>query len=266
MKSNIVKLGCLLLIIACLSACKNQDNKIVKVEENWIQLFNGKDIDDWIVKIRGHAVGDNYKNTFRAKNGVLEVNYDEYDTFDNSFGHIYFKKPFSNYKFRLEYRFTGAQLKDGAAWAHRNSGVMLHCQNPESIGLNQKFPVSIEVQLLGGLGDEDRPTANVCTPGTHIYLQDDLEKSHCITSISKTYHGDQWVKLEVLVRSDSIISHKINGETVLTYYKPQLGGDVDFDNEKWKLKDGLPVKSGYISLQSESSPVEFRNIELLELK
>lgn len=267
MKYSIVKLGCLLLMVICLSAYKNQNKETEKgAQENWIQLFNGNDLDDWIVKIRGHEVGENYKNTFRASNGVLEVNYDEYDTFDNSFGHIYFKKPFSNYKFRMEYRFTGAQLKDGAGWANRNSGVMVHCQNPETIGLNQNFPVSIEVQLLGGLGTGERSTGNVCTPGTHIYLKDDLEKSHCITSNSKTYHGDQWVSLEILVKNDSIISHKINGETVLTYYKPQLGGNVDFDNEKWKTKEGQPLKSGYISLQSESSPVEFRKIELLEIK
>ena len=150
-------------------------------------------------------------------------------------------------------------------WAKRNSGIMIHCQDPKTMGVDQKFPVSIEVQLLGGLDEGERPTGNVCTPGTHIYLADKLEKQHCIKSSSKTFNGDQWVTIEVLVMNDEVISHKINGEEVLKYYKPQFGGDVDVDNENSKKKEGTPLKKGFISLQSESHPVEFRNIELLEL-
>lgn len=238
-----------------------------KSEEKWIQLFNGKDLSNWNVKITGHPIGENYKNTFRVVDGgVMQVNYDEYGgVFNNSFGHIFYKNEFSQYKLRLEYRFTGEQLKDMAAWAKRNSGVMIHCQKPESMNVEQKFPISIEVQLLGGLDDGERPTANVCTPGTHIYLKDDLEKKHCIKSASKTYNGDQWVQLDIVVKKDIII-HKINGEVVMEYYKPQIGGKVDFDEDYWKGKEGQPLNKGYISLQSESHPVEFRNIELLEIK
>lgn len=253
------------LLINCFQL--NSQNKNNTKKEKWVQLFNGENLDGWNVKITGHKLNDNYKNTFRVSNGVLQVNYDQYNgTFNNSFGHIFYKNEYSDYKMRLEYRFTGEQLKDMASWATRNSGVMIHCQAPETMHLNQKFPVSIEVQLLGGLNEGERSTANVCTPGTHIYLKDDLEKKHCIQSDSKTYHGNQWVQLEILVKNDSIISHKINGETVMTYYKPQLGGKVDFDVEYWKKKEGEPLKKGYISFQSESHPVEFRNIELLKIK
>lgn len=233
--------------------------------DNWIQLFNGKDLNDWTVKIKGHPAGENFKNTFRAVEGVLQVNYDEYDTFGTSYGHIFYKKEFSNYKLRLQYRFIGEQVKDGQEWARKNSGVMIHSQSPESMGLNQDFPVSVEVQLLGGLGTEDRQTANVCTPGTHIVINNELVTTHCINSTSKTFHGNEWVNLEVLVMNDSIITHKINGENVMTYYKPQIGGAVEIAGESWKLKEGNPLKRGFISLQSESHPIEFRNIELLEL-
>lgn len=244
----------------------NDEKQQLNSEENWIQLFKGKDLNDWIVKIKGHSAGENYKNTFRAVNGILQVNYDEYDTFGTSYGHIFYKKEFSNYKLRMQYRFIGEQVKDGQEWARKNSGVMVHSQSPESMGLNQDFPVSVEVQLLGGLGTEDRPTGNVCTPGTHIVINDELVTTHCINnSTSKTFHGDEWVNLEVLVMNDSIITHKINGETVMTYYKPQIGGAVEIDKETWESKEGNPLKSGFISLQSESHPIEFRNIELLEL-
>jgi hypothetical protein len=164
---------------------------------------------------------------------------------------------------RMQYRFTGDQIKDGAGWATRNSGVMIHSQSPESMKLDQDFPVSIEVQLLGGVNkDEERPTGNLCTPGTHVVMNGELIKKHCINSSSKTYYGNQWVNLEIEVYNDSLLSHTINGKKVLTYSKPIIGGEYN----ELPSKEGKQLKSGYISLQSESHPVEFRNIELLELK
>tara|TARA_R110001583_G_scaffold77118_1_gene210245 strand:- start:2678 stop:3493 length:816 start_codon:yes stop_codon:yes gene_type:complete len=266
MKLKRIKIFAVFVLISFVVGCKSLEKKELNSKKNqWIQLFNGKNLDNWVVKIKGHPIGENYRNTFRAVNGVLQVNYDLYDTFGTSYGHIFYKKEFSNYKLRLQYRFIGDQLKDGQEWAKKNSGVMIHSQAPESMGINQDFPISIEVQLLGGLGDKERPTANVCTPGTHIVLNNEKVTTHCINSTSKTFHGNQWVNLEVLVRNDSIISHKINGDTVITYFKPTIGGAVDIDRETWKSKEGNALKSGFISLQSESHPVEFRNIEILEL-
>lgn len=246
------------LICAFLFSCSKN--------EKWIPLFNGNDLSNWTVKIKGHPVGENFNNTFVAENGVLKVNYDSYsDTFNNTFGHIYYNTPFSNYRFRMDYRFTGEQLSDGASWATRNSGVMIHCEDPNLIGLDQNFPVSIEVQLLGGNGTDDRTTANLCTPGTHVEMGGLVVKEHCTTSNSETYHGNQWVHLEIEVRNDSVIKHFINGKEVMRYYKPQFGGEVDYNNEYWKSFEGKPLKSGYISLQSESHPVEFKNIAVLML-
>jgi len=264
MRARILTYCCLLAIIIFFIGCENIKKATAK-NDNWIQLFNGENLDDWLVKIKGYPLNYNYKNTFRVSNNMLQVNYDEYETFDNSFGHIFYKNEFSNYKLRLEYKFIGKQLNGGASWAKRNSGVMIHCQKPETMALEQNFPVSVEVQLLGGIGEGERSTGNVCTPGTHIFLKGDIVESHCVSSNSKTFSGDQWVKLEILVMNDSIISHKINGEKVIAYYKPQIGGEVDFDKQYWKEKEGNPLKKGYISLQSESHPVAFRKIELLEL-
>ncbi len=261
----------LILILSTFSLfnCKNEEKKNnieSSKKDNWVKLFNGKDLKGWTIKIKNHPLDENYKNTFIVENGVMKVNYDEYnDTFNESYGHIYYNKEFSNYKFKMQYRFTGNQLKDGAGWATRNSGVMIHCENPKNIALNQSFPVSIEVQLLGGLDSGERPTGNLCTPGTHVEINDELFTSHCINSKSKTFNGDQWVNLEIEVRNDSIIKHFINGENVLTYTKPQIGGSVDHHQEYWKGKEGTRLKKGYISLQSESHPVEFKNIEILEL-
>jgi len=261
------KLGLVVFLgVCCLYSCKNLQTERGSKKGKWVKIFNGKNLDDWTIKIKGHPVGENYKNTFVVEDGVMKVNYDEYNgTFNASYGHIFYNKEYSNYKMRMQYRFTGDQIKDGAGWATRNSGVMIHCESPENMGLDQSFPVSIEVQLLGGLGSGNRPTANVCTPGTHIVLKEDKVTGHCFNSTSKTFHGDQWVELEIEVRNDSIIKHKINGENVFTYFKPQIGGGVDANKAYWKAKDGNPLKKGFISLQSESHPCEFKNIEILEL-
>ena len=231
----------------------------------WIQLFNGKNLDGWIPKIRGYAAGENYGNTFRVEDGVLKVAYDQYDKFDEKFGHLFYKDKFSHYILRAEYRFTGEQCPGGPGWAIRNSGLMIHGQSPESMAKDQKFPVSIEVQLLGGSGSGKRPTANLCTPGTNVVMEGKLITRHCTSSTSKTYHGDQWVTVEVEVHGSGTITHKVNGETVLFYTKPQLD-PTDPDAKKLIVGDKLLLEGGTISLQSESHPVEYRKVELKVLK
>jgi hypothetical protein len=235
-------------------------------DEAWESMFNGKDLSKWKPRIRNHAAGDNYANTFRVEDGKIVVRYDGYDKFNERFGHLFYYKQFNAYRIRLEYRFVGDQTKEGPGWATRNSGIMVHGQTPESMGKDQDFPVSIEVQLLGGDGKNKRTTCNLCTPGTNVEMNGKLFTPHCINSKSETYHGDQWVKAEVLVLGDSVIKHFANGMEVLSYQKPQIGGgNVDAQEVKWGV-DGMLLKGGTISLQSESHPVEFKNIEILNLE
>jgi len=257
MKKLFVPLLLILISISCSQTTKKTE------KEEWIQLFNGKNFDGWDIKIKGFPLNENYKNTFRVENGILRVCYDEYESFNEEFGHIYYKTPYSEYKLRVEYRFTGDQTKGGPSWAYRNSGIMFHSQSAESVGLNQDFPVSIEAQFLGGDGVSERSTLNLCTPGTNIVIDNKLVTQHCTDSKSKTYNGDVWVTAELVVYADSIIHHIVNGDTVLTYSKPQIGGDKP---EGFPLEDGTLLKEGYISLQAESHPVEFRKVELLDLK
>lgn len=257
MKKAILSLFVLTMIVSCVS--KSTKPAI----ENWIQLFNGKNLDGWIIKIKGSPLNENYKNTFRVEGGVMKVSYDQYEKFNGEYGHIYFNVPYSNYKIRTEYRFTGQQTPGGASWAFRNSGIMFHCQEPSTIGLNQDFPVSIEAQLLGGDGVSERPTMNLCTPGTNVVIDGKLVTQHCTNSSSRTFNGDVWVTAELVVYGDSLIYHLVNGDTVLTYSKPQIGGNNK--PEGYPVPDGTPLNGGYISLQSESHPVEFRKVELLDL-
>jgi len=233
-------------------------------QEKWIPLFNGKDLTGWKVKIAGHELGDNYGNTFRVEDGILKVCYDQYKNFDGKFGHLFYEKPFSNYRLRVEYRFVGEQVPGGPKWAFRNSGAMIHGQSPESMGKNQNFPVCIEVQLLGGDGTHPRSTANRCTPGTNVVMDGKLITPHVIKSSSETYHGDQWVTVEVEARVIAVLL-VVGGNSVREYTDPQLD-EKDADARRL-LEAGQDkmLRGGSISVQSESHSVEFRKIELLEL-
>jgi len=232
---------------------------------DWIQLFNGRNLDGWIPKITGHELGDNFAGTFRVEDGLLKVSYDRYQDFDRKFGHLFYRDKFSHYIIAVEYRFTGEQAPGGPSWAVRNSGIMVHCQAPETMKKDQDFPISIEVQLLGGTGAGERPTANLCTPGTHVVMDGRLVTQHCIQSRSETYHGDQWVRVEAKVLGSDRIEHIVNGRTVLVYEKPQIGGGAVSNFDESVKRDGTLLEEGYIALQSESHPIEFRKVELLNL-
>ena len=237
-------------------------------KQDWIVMFNGKDLTGWTPKIAKHEVGDNFANTFRVENGLLEVRYDKkkYPNFDNQFGHLFYKDPFSYYRLVVEYRFVGEQVPGGPGWALRNSGAMLHSPDPRTMPRDQTFPISIEGQLLGGNSDgKPRSTANMCSPGTEIVFEGKLYKDHCLNSTSPTFDGDQWVRAEFEVHGSGTITHFVNGKQVLQYELSQYGGaQVDGYNTTTK-PDGTLIDSGYISLQSESHPIDFRKVEILNL-
>ena len=264
----------ILLILLLSISCNEKDKSNSNIEENWISLFNGKDLNGWDIKFSGHKLNDNYNNTFQVEDGMIRVVYDEYETFDDKYGHMYYEKPFSYYKIRFDYRFLGEQTPGGESWNVRNSGIMLHSQSAKSNDLNQDFPVSIEIQLLGGLGKGPRTTGNLCTPGTQVVFNDKLDFTHCISSNSKTYDGDGWIHVEAIILGDQSITHIVEKDTVLVYEKPQITTsylDDDWDRygvtskDYWKNISGKLLSEGYIAIQAESHAIDFKNIELLNL-
>lgn len=251
-------------IASCLvtSAASAQDR-----DGEWIRLFNGRDLSNWTAKIARHDVGENYANTFRVENGVLKVNYDGYTSLNSQFGHLFYRQPYSDYHLVVEYRFTGNWLSDTPDWARRNSGVMLHAQDPRTMLKDQDFPISIEMQFLGGFGDgRPRTTANMCSPGTEVNIDGQTARSHCVNSRSATFDGDQWVRVEAIVYGDSLIKHIVNGDTVMTYSNLRVGGGVVNGFDPAQKVDGRPLTSGWIALQSEGHPIEFRRVDLRVLR
>lgn len=234
-------------------------------DPDWQNLFNGKDLKDWLVKIRTYELNDNFANTFRVEDGLMKVRYDGYDQFDQKYGHIFYKKPFSNYLLQVEYRFVGEQANGGEGWATRNSGAMLHSQDPKTMLKDQNFPISIEAQFLGGNGKDKRSTCNLCTPGTNVVMDGKLITQHCVNSTSETYHGDQWVTANFIVMGDGQVHHLVGTDTVLSYSQSQIGGGSVAPFDPAVKQDGKLLTGGYISLQSESHPIDFRTVRIINL-
>jgi hypothetical protein len=236
-------------------------------ENEWISLFNGKDLQDWTVKVHHHEFGMNFGNTFRAEEGMIKVRYDQYGDFNDQFAHLYYKEPLSYFHLALDYRFAGEQQKGAPSYTLLNSGVMFHAQDPRSILKEQDWPISVEMQFLAGLGDgQPRPTGNMCSPGTEIVYQGKKYNGHCLNSTSKTYDRNEWVHAELIVLGDSLITHVINGDTVLQYSQPSMGGGFVKGFDATVFKPAVPLRSGYIALQSEGHPIDFKNIRLKRLR
>lgn len=242
-------LAFLIPITSCATKPINDPNK-----EEWVELFNGKDLRNWSPKIKGYPLGENALNTFSVEDGIMKIRYDNYQQFDGRFGHIFYNGgPYSHYRIKVEYRFVGEQIKGGPDWAYRNNGIMYHAQDPKTMRIDQDFPGCMEYQLLGGNGIDPRTTGNLCTPGTQVVMNGKLSKDHIFNSTSPTFHGDQWVTAELLVYGSEKAEHFINGHKVIEYT------DLQWD-------DGTPNASGFIALQAETHPTDFRRVSFLNLE
>jgi Domain of Unknown Function (DUF1080) len=234
----------------------------------WASLFDGKSLDGWTPKISGYPLGEDPLGTFRAQDGAIRVSYERYtDGFRKRFGHLAYRAPLKSYRLRFEYRFTGQWLADVESWQQSNSGIMLHGQSPSTMGKDQSFPVSIEVQLLGAERTEPSPTANLCTPGTNVVINGSLETPHCMNSTSPIIPNGRWTKVEILVDRDGNFTHFVDGLQVMHYGGAQYDpGDPDAKKLIAAARGELRIRQGYIYLQSEGHPVEFRKVEMQTLR
>lgn len=241
----------LLMILLAGTACTTAQDPD---EDPWTWLFDGASMEEWTPKIRGYAAGEDPQETFRLdpNTGHIQVRYDRYDQFDETFGHLFHRNRYASYYLEMEYRFVGEQVSDGPGWAWRNSGIMFHSQSPESMELDQDFPDSIELQLLGTVPGQSRTNANLCTPGTHVMMGLEQITQHCTESVSRSYLDDEWVTVGLFVHADRWIEHHLEGESVLSYHTPHLD-------------DGTRLTGGYIAIQSESHPLDVRSVRIRPL-
>ncbi len=236
------------------------------LESGWISLFNGKDLDGWVVKVAKHPLGENYADTFRVEDGVIKVSYDKYAAFDQQFSHLYTASAYSHYILRLEYRFEGGVMADAPSWTKLNSGVMIHAQSPLTLGFGQLWPASLECQFLATGTTAGTQTGNVCTPGTNLEFNGAFTEEHILDSTARLYAPEEWVAVEVEVHGNDLVIHRINGVEVLRYAHPQL--DPRDGDAQRLLAAGLPLalSYGHIALQAEAQGVWFRNARLRSLE
>ena len=258
----------LLSLAGVISSCATSQTVIETSDLPWQSLYNGKDLTNWTAKVHHFESGDNHARTFRAEDGLIKVRYDEYEgEFNDRFGHLYYDKPYGYFHLKMDYRFVGELHPGAPSYTLKNSGVMFHSQDPRTMPKEQNWPISVEMQFLAGVDEgKARPTGNMCSPGTDVVFQGKIDPRHCINSSSQTYFGDQWVTAEVIVLGDSLVTHLINGDTVLQYTQPQIGGGVVERYDPEIKKDGQLLARGFIALQSEGQPIDFRHIQLLNLE
>lgn len=259
---------CLFTFAILLFACNS--SKVIsptQVLDDWEIIFNGSDLEGWTSKIHHYESGDNHGNTFRAEDGIVKVRYDEYEgEFNDRFGHLYTDKSYSYFHLTMDYRFIGEIHPGTPSYAIKNSGIMFHSQSPGTMLKEQDWPISVEMQFLAGMEEgQERPTGNMCSPGTDVVFEGKKDPRHCISSTSETYFGDQWVKADLIVYGDSLVIHMINDEEVLRYEQPQIGGGVANRFDPAYKIDGKLLSEGHIALQSEGQPIDFRNIMIKNL-
>ena len=257
---------CLLLLTP--TATSGEELSTARSPSEWISLFNGKDLSGWTVKITGHPLGKNFAETFRVEEGILKVSYDDYKQFDKQYGQLYTNIPYAKYRLRMEYRFTGKMMPDAPKYVNLNSGLMIHSQSPQSLELDQHFPVSLEFQFLADEGNGKRATGNVCTPGTNLEIDGKLITQHIVKSSAPTFPAHEWVAIEIEVQGNEYVIHRVNGQEVLRYERPQIdpAGRVESADKLLQAGALTQLSFGFIALQAEGQPVWFRNIELPPLE
>lgn len=251
------------LLLVILIACNSKNYPLQSQQKGkWVSLFNGKNLDGWSMKIAGYPLDSNYGNTFRVQNGILSTRYNQYDSFRNRFGALHFNKSFTNYRLRFEYRFVGNTTPGAPSWGFRDGGLQYHGQDPATIGFNQLFPVCLEYNLLGGDGTKERPTGEICASGMYIAIEGKKNASYCTApTVKRTFTGDTWVTAEIEVKADTI-RHFVHGEQIIMFTEPRF--DATHALGKTFIGASDKVTSGYISIQSNSHPMDFRKIEIME--
>ena len=235
-------------------------------DAGWEPIFDGETLEGWTPKITGRALGEDPLTMFIVEDGAIRVSYANYPKFEGEFGHLFWKAPLGAYRIRFEYRLFGETLPGVQRWQASNSGLMFHAQAPETMARDQAFPVSLEVQLLAVPRPTQEPTGNLCTPGTTVVFEGKRDPRHCILSSSPLLPLGRWHRLELEVLPNGEITHFIDGEPVLRYSGAELDpADADARPVIAAAGGKLALRRGYIALQSEGHPVEFRNIELQRL-
>ncbi len=218
MRTLIALLALAAFILAPVTAQRrgNYQDPAMQYDEGWVNLFNGRDLDGWVVVTQKPGGGnddiDTYfgdtigkQKTFYIENGILK-------TTGEPLGYIRTEDVYDNFVFEVDVKFE----KLG------NSGVLFH------VVQDMALPNAIECQLYYSQLGRVFPLRTKMDGGELIHY-----------NASKL---GEWNKIQV-VSEEGRVATVVNGAVV------GLGANAD-------------PSTGYICLQSEGAPVEFRNIRV----
>ena len=161
-----------------LAQTKDADKKKSESKGNGpIVLFNGKDLNNWVFKLKDPSVDPS--KVFTIKDGILHIS-------GNPFGYMRTKETYSDYKLHVEWRWPVEAT---------NSGVFVHAQQPDTIWLK-----CVECQLkAGNAGDF------VCMNGADMTERTDKTKPFVnkMASSSEKVTGE-WNTMEVICNGNTI--------------------------------------------------------------
>jgi hypothetical protein len=160
---------------------KSKSNK--KGKSDRIMLFNGKDLKNWVFKLKDPSVDP--AKVFTVNDSVIRIS-------GSPFGYMRTKNSYSDYQLHVEWRWPGEAS---------NSGVFVQVQEPDTI-----WPKCIECQLKAGdAGDF------ICMNGADMNERTNKSKmvvSKLVNSSEKPL--GKWNKLKVICKGN-IIEVYVNG-------------------------------------------------------
>ena len=190
------------------------------------------------------------------------MTYEDYpngNDFEGRCGLLYYDKYLTDYRVRLTYRFREPQAKNPVGWGKNNTGLMIFGIDPRTVTGDPEFPPLIEIQLLGTPSAGGSKNANLCQPGgmkVAKLFDQAINDNSCHDSQSGTAPpAADWVTVEAEVH--------VTGETKVFQYPNMTEPVLRISGPTY---NGQPVLGGYLAIQSESQPIEFKDIELKELK
>jgi len=179
------------------------------------QFFDVSDASNWVYIIKDKTLEPSI--VFKMNNGVLQIT-------GISSGYLRTKKTYSNYKLKLEWRWTKS---------FGNSGVLVHIQPKDSI-----WPVCYQVQQKADAAGE-------------IICMNGLWSKECTDSVKFTVNKFQpsnekplgeWNNMQIISKNNTL--------------------KVFVNGELQNYITGLTVKKGYIGFQNEGKPLEFRYLSI----
>ena len=187
MKTKSIRFSSILLVIllgsfTAVSAQSRQKNaKSQKVRRNSkienIQLFNGKDLSNWLFYLKDQSVDP--ASVFTVQNGVIHIT-------GNPFGYMRTKDTYSDYRLHVEWRYPVEAT---------NSGVFIHATPPDAIWIK-----CFECQLAAGNAGDF-----ICMNGTDMNERKDKTKGVVkkLAASSEKSVGE-WNIMEVVARENTL--------------------------------------------------------------